>query len=55
VLADHLPRARYEMLESAHGHDGFLIETEALGDMIAGFRVANRASPNLKAVSSGSE
>lgn len=55
VLADHLPRARYEMLESAHGHDGFLIETEALGDMIARFRVANRASPNLKAVSSGSE
>ena len=55
VLADHLPNARYEILDSAHGHDGFLIETEALGNKIARFRAANRATANLKAVSSGSE
>jgi homoserine O-acetyltransferase len=55
LLAEHLPGARYEMLESAHGHDGFLIETGALGEKIARFRVANRAAANLRAVSSGSE
>lgn len=55
VLAEHLPRAQYEMLESAHGHDGFLIETEELGIKIARFRAANRVSANLKVVSSGSE
>lgn len=55
VLADHLPAARYDILESAHGHDGFLIETETLGHKIARFRAANRASATLKAVSSGHE
>lgn len=55
VLARHLPSARYEILESAHGHDGFLIETEELGNKIAQFRAANRATANLKVVSSGSE
>jgi len=55
VLAEHLPNSRYEMLESAHGHDGFLIETEELGNKIARFRVVNRASATLSKVSSGSE
>ncbi len=55
VLAELLPDARYEILESAHGHDGFLIETEALGDMIARFRTKNRAAAPLRVVSSGSE
>ncbi len=55
VLAEHLPGARYEVLECDHGHDGFLIETEALGDMIARFRSANRTDEKLKVVSSGSE
>jgi len=54
VLAEHLPGSRYETLESAHGHDGFLIETEKLGKKIARFRAANRSFANLKAVSSGS-
>jgi len=54
-LAQHLPAARYEILDSAHGHDGFLIETGALGEMIARFRVSNAAISNLKAVSAGSE
>ena len=55
LLAQHLPAASYEILESAHGHDGFLIETEALGEKIIRFRRANEARGNLKAVSSGSE
>ncbi|MBT8102217.1 MAG: homoserine O-acetyltransferase [Gammaproteobacteria bacterium] len=55
LLAEHLPGARYEILDSAHGHDGFLIETEALGDRIAHFRVANRTAANMKVVSSGSD
>ena len=54
-LAQHLPAASYEILESAHGHDGFLIETEALGQKIIRFRSANKARANLKAVNSGSE
>lgn len=37
-LAERLPNARYEILDSEHGHDGFLIETAALGDLIANFR-----------------
>jgi homoserine O-acetyltransferase len=37
-LASRLGNARYEILESAHGHDGFLIETAAAGALIAGFR-----------------
>ncbi len=55
LLARHLPEARYEVLECDHGHDGFLIETEALGKMIARFRSANRTGANLSVVKSGSE
>tara|TARA_R110002096_G_scaffold124002_1_gene268096 strand:- start:30064 stop:31152 length:1089 start_codon:yes stop_codon:yes gene_type:complete len=43
-LAERLPNARYEVLESKHGHDGFLIETAALGDLIADFRREIRAT-----------
>lgn len=38
ALAEALPNARYEVLESDHGHDGFLIETESLAALIAGYR-----------------
>ncbi|MGI9249157.1 MAG: homoserine O-acetyltransferase MetX [Woeseiaceae bacterium] len=55
VLAEHLPAARYEILESVHGHDGFLIETESLGNKIARFRSSNRAASKLRLVRSGSE
>lgn len=50
VLARHLPNAAYEILDSAHGHDGFLIETHALGNMIRRFRAQNCAAstPVLK-------
>jgi homoserine O-acetyltransferase len=33
-LAEHLPGATYEILHSQYGHDGFLIETEAIGARI---------------------
>ncbi len=42
LLAKHLPNAQYVTLESAHGHDGFLIETGLLGSMIREFRESFR-------------
>ncbi len=44
ALARELPNARYEVLDSGDGHDGFLIETDKLAAMIAAFRedVRNR-------------
>ena len=53
-LAEHLPNAKYEILDCPHGHDGFLIETEALGAMITEFREGQQAW-RLKVVSSGNE
>jgi homoserine O-acetyltransferase len=50
ALADLLPNARYVLLESVHGHDGFLIETEELGQMIARFRTSGRSARTLQAV-----
>ncbi len=38
LLAAHLPNADYVTLDSAHGHDGFLIETDELGALIRDFR-----------------
>jgi homoserine O-acetyltransferase len=52
-LAEHMPHAQYETLDCPHGHDGFLIETDALGRMIAEFRSGWRARSG--AVSSESE
>ena len=37
-IADHLANAELEVLDSPHGHDGFLIETDALGEMVKDFR-----------------
>jgi homoserine O-acetyltransferase len=51
ALAQALPNARYEVLDCPHGHDGFLIETDKLGDMITRFRQAGWASPGLQAIS----
>lgn len=42
LLARELPNACYEVLPSEHGHDGFLIETAALGDLIKRFRRQTR-------------
>lgn len=52
-LAEHMPHAQYEVLDCPHGHDGFLIETDALGRMIAEFRSGRRA--HLRAVNAESE
>ena len=53
-LAQHIPNSEYKVLDCVHGHDGFLIETETLGRMIAEFREAQQAAPHLRVVSSGS-
>ncbi|MEL7187297.1 MAG: homoserine O-acetyltransferase [Pseudomonadota bacterium] len=50
-LANSLPNASYEVLSSAHGHDGFLIETETLGSMIGEFRKRNRERLALRVAS----
>lgn len=44
LLADHLPNARYEVLDCAEGHDGFLIESAALGERIGRFRRSTAAA-----------
>ncbi|MDZ7643683.1 MAG: homoserine O-acetyltransferase [Woeseiaceae bacterium] len=38
LLARHLPNARYRVLETDDGHDGFLIKTGPLARMIRAFR-----------------
>jgi homoserine O-acetyltransferase len=55
LLAEHLPNAEYEVLESEHGHDGFLIETSALGRLIRDFRRASAGAAGLRLVSGASE
>ena len=42
LLVDHLPNAEYELLDSNHGHDGFLIKTRELGELIRQFRKRRR-------------
>ncbi len=37
-LAEHLPRAELAILEAAHGHDSFLIEVDAINDMVREWR-----------------
>ena len=54
-LAAHLPNAQYEILDCPHGHDGFLIETEALGVMMTEFRAGQAAVSRLQVVSSRNE
>ena len=54
-LAALLPNAQYEILDCPHGHDGFLIETESLGMMIAEFRVRQQAATRLRIVNSGNK
>lgn len=36
-LADHIPDASFEVIRSEYGHDGFLIETDALTKVIGNF------------------
>lgn len=55
ALVRQLPNARYEILDSTDGHDGFLIQTAELAALIADFRRTGReprrAAAALSAVS----
>lgn len=51
LLARTLPNARYRVLSSEHGHDGFLIETDALGQLISDFRQALAPNTDCRAAS----
>ena len=51
-LAEYLPNSQYEVLDCPHGHDGFLIETKMLGQMIAEFREGRNAVSRLRVISS---
>ncbi len=44
LLATHLPNATYRIIDSQHGHDGFLIETETLVKLINEFRRTSQAA-----------
>ena len=55
ALARQLANGRYAVLDSAHGHDGFLIETDALAKLIAAFRRQLKAEKSLRLVSAGGE
>ncbi|MCC5794124.1 MAG: homoserine O-acetyltransferase [Chromatiales bacterium] len=44
-LADHLQEAIYHRLMSPAGHDGFLIETDALNDLLVRFRAGTLPAP----------
>jgi len=37
VLANHIPSAQIELLDSIYGHDGFLVEFDVIGDIIHRF------------------
>jgi homoserine O-acetyltransferase len=36
-LASHLPKAKYEEIDSPYGHDGFLVEAEKIGSLLRGW------------------
>jgi homoserine O-acetyltransferase/O-succinyltransferase len=46
LLARLLQNSELQVLDSDHGHDGFLIRTRELGDLIAAFRLALEARQN---------
>jgi len=50
LLADHMPRAEYAVLESDFGHDGFLIQTQELAQLIRRFRTDTGKHQNVAAL-----
>jgi homoserine O-acetyltransferase len=48
-LAAHIPHARFEVLESDHGHDAFLIDMDALNQIVADFRARIAREPRQAA------
>ena len=51
-LATHLPNATLEVLSSPHGHDAFLIEVEALNDIIVSWTDGQKISSSSMAACS---
>ncbi len=47
-LSKHLPSSVYAEIDSLYGHDGFLIETKQLTDVIRSFYNENKTSPKSK-------
>ncbi|KAJ3165836.1 homoserine O- acetyltransferase [Geranomyces variabilis] len=45
-LADHIPNAQLEVIESPEGHDGFLLEFERMNHLISAF-IRKHAPPEL--------
>ena len=57
LLAQHLPNSELQVLDSDHGHDGFLIKSRELGDMVTAFRralEARRKEATIRVISSTS-
>ncbi|MEP7280236.1 MAG: homoserine O-acetyltransferase [Bacteroidota bacterium] len=51
-LANHIPDASYAPIQSAYGHDGFLLEFEQIHDVISRFLSAKRNNTTALAVNS---
>ncbi|MEL7298630.1 MAG: homoserine O-acetyltransferase, partial [Pseudomonadota bacterium] len=49
-IAEHLPHATFRQLDSEHGHDGFLIDTDELATMLKHFRTGGLAQLSSYAV-----
>ena len=50
LLAQNLPNCELQVLDSDHGHDGFLIKTRELGEIVAAFRRALAAQQNESSI-----
>jgi homoserine O-acetyltransferase len=48
ALAEHLPQSTLEVLEAPHGHDSFLIELDALNDLVASWRTEREVGPRVE-------
>lgn len=48
LLAKHIPNAAHELISTRYGHDGFLIETDAMADLLNGFLKPRRREPHEK-------
>jgi homoserine O-acetyltransferase len=52
-LAQHIPDARLHLLSSIYGHDGFLVETEAVSAAVQDLLDLSQKNTEAKAVSAG--
>jgi homoserine O-acetyltransferase len=43
-IADHIPGAAYHLIESAYGHDGFLLEYEKIEQVVKSFIKEDKVS-----------